>query len=61
MQNVAHDPYTAAKFFHFLITTILETLFSITLGMFNMTSNAWIFSRVSAYFGMVESQDRGTL
>ncbi|KAF9778455.1 hypothetical protein BJ322DRAFT_1114276 [Thelephora terrestris] len=28
-KNIADDPYAAAKFFHFMITTILETLFQV--------------------------------
>lgn len=59
--NIAADPYAAAKFFHFLIQTILETLFGVKVTNFQMKSRTGILGRVSAYFGTVESQGRGTL
>jgi hypothetical protein len=60
-QNIAQDPYAAAKFFHFLIHTILETLFGMKVTNFQVFNKIGIFGRVSAYFGTVESQGRGTL
>lgn len=59
--NIAADPYAAAKFFHFLIQTILETLFGVKVTNFQIKSRTGILGRVSAYFGTVESQGRGTL
>jgi hypothetical protein len=59
--NIAMDPYAAAKYFHFLIGVILETLFSIKVTNYQVHNQEGIFGRVSAYFGMVESQGRGTL
>ena len=32
--NIAADPYAAAKFFYFLIRTILETLFAVQVTKF---------------------------
>ena len=59
--NIAADPYAVAKFFHFLIRTILETLFGIKVTNFQSKSRMGILGQVSAYFGTVESQGRGTL
>ena len=59
--NIAADPYAAAKFFHFLIQTIIETLFGVKVTNFQVKSKMGILGRVSAYFGTVESQGRGTL
>jgi hypothetical protein len=60
-RNIALDPYAAAKFFHFLIQAILETLFGIKVTDYQIHNRDGIFGRVSAYFGTVESQGRGTL
>ena len=59
--NVAADPYAAAKFFHFIIQKVLETLFGISVGAYRVHSTEGVFGYVSAYFGVVESQARGTL
>ena len=40
--NIAADPYAAAKFFHFLIRTILETLFEIKATNFQSKSRMGI-------------------
>ena len=58
---MAADPYAAAKFFHFIIQKVLETLFSISVGAYRVHSTEGVFGYVSAYFGVVESQARGTL
>jgi hypothetical protein len=60
-QNIAADPFAAAKFFHFMIHTILETLLGIEVSSFQVKSFMGILGRVAAYFGTVESQGRGTL
>ena len=60
-KNIADDPYAAAKFFHFMITTILETLFQVKITPAQVKSGMGVFGRVTAYFGTVESQGRGTL
>ena len=60
-KNIADDPYAAAKFFQFMITTILETLFQVTVTPAQVKSGMGVFGRVAAYFGTVESQGRGTL
>ena len=60
-KNIADDPYAAAKFFHFMITTILETLFQVKVTPAQVKSGMGVFGRVAAYFGTVESQGRGTL
>lgn len=61
VRNIAADPYAAAKFFHFIIQTILETLFGIKVTNFQVYNKTGIMGRVSCYFGLVETQGRGTL
>ncbi|KAK6996194.1 hypothetical protein R3P38DRAFT_3629326 [Favolaschia claudopus] len=60
-QNVAADPYAAAKFFHFTIRTILEVLFGIEVTPFQVRSSMGILGEVAAYFGFVEAQNRASL
>lgn len=55
-QNIAKDPYTAAKFFHFIIRTILQTLFGIEVTPFKVKSTGGILGDIGTYFGAVESQ-----
>ncbi|KAJ3764784.1 hypothetical protein FB446DRAFT_656130, partial [Lentinula raphanica] len=52
--NVAEDPYAAAKFYHFLIQTIFETLFSITVKKFHVYSGMGVLGELAAYFGLHE-------
>ncbi len=61
MKNVAADPYGAAKFFHFTVKAILETLLQVTVSNHHVYSKPGIFGEVSAYYGTVEAQGRGTL
>jgi len=42
-QNIAADPYAAAKFFHFMIQTTLETLFGAKAGTQRMQCTNGIF------------------
>ena len=60
-KNIADDPYAAAKFFNFMINTILQTLFQIKVVGHKVRSRAGILGHVSAYFCTVECQQRGTL
>lgn len=60
-RGIAADPYAAAKFFHFLICTILETLFGVEVTQYQVKTETGIFGKVSAYFGTVEAQGRGSL
>ncbi|KAI0049247.1 hypothetical protein FA95DRAFT_1650432 [Auriscalpium vulgare] len=61
-QNIAEDPFAAAQFFHFLVTTIIRTLFGITVSSRgHVETTVGVFGEVSAYFGTVEAQGRGTL
>jgi len=59
--NVAGDPYAAAKFFHFMIRTILHTLFCIKVLKFKVHASLGILGEISAYFGTVETQGQGSL
>lgn len=60
-KNIVDDPYVAAKFFHFMIATILETLLGVKVTPSQVKSGMGVFGHVSAYFRVVESQGRGTL
>lgn len=60
-RNIAKDPYGAAQFFHFLINTIITTLFKVNVTEFQTKSGMGVLGRVSAYFGTTESQGRGSL
>ncbi|KAM6496780.1 hypothetical protein JOM56_007253, partial [Amanita muscaria] len=53
-KNIASDPYAAAKFFHYIIQVILETLFQVKHSKFKLDSGMGLLGRVSAYFGTVE-------
>ena len=62
VMNMASDPYASAKFFHFLIETVIEVLFGISKmrnGVFIRKEG--IFGVVKSYMGMVEAQGRGSL
>jgi len=60
-KNITDDPYAAAKFFHFMIATILETLFQIKVTPAQVKSGIGVFGQVAVYFGTVKSQGQGTL
>ncbi|THG97984.1 hypothetical protein EW026_g4134 [Hermanssonia centrifuga] len=60
-KNIASDPYAAAKFFHFTVKTILQTLAQVRATKFQVESHPGVFGDISAYFGTVEAQGRGTL
>lgn len=60
-QNIAADPYAAAKFFHFMVRTILEVLFGIEVTSFQVHSCMGVLGEVACYYGMVEVQNRATL
>jgi hypothetical protein len=59
--NVAKDPYAAAKYFNFIIHTMLASLFGITVTKDRVHSRIGILGRISGYFGVVEAQGWGTL
>ncbi|CAF5068411.1 unnamed protein product, partial [Rotaria sp. Silwood1] len=50
VEIIASHPVAAAKFFHLLITNILNTMIS-----------DGVLGPIKAYFGTVESQGRGSL
>lgn len=61
-QNITSNPYAAARYFHFMIRTILEQLFGIKKrpgGRIERKDG--ILGRVKSYIGTVETQGRGTL
>ncbi|KAF8145651.1 hypothetical protein K438DRAFT_1735322 [Mycena galopus ATCC 62051] len=59
--NIALDPYAAAKFFHFMLRTILETLFGVESTAFQFRSSMGILGEIAAYYAMVEAQNRAAL
>ncbi len=60
--NVAEDPFSSAKYFHFIIKCILEILFGITKkSSGRIDRKEGIFGKVQSYIGTVEAQGRGTL
>ena len=60
--NVASDPFASAKYFHFMIATILECLFGISKGRNGtIMRKEGIFGMVKSYVGTVEAQGRGAL
>ncbi|KAF8804167.1 hypothetical protein BYT27DRAFT_7214241 [Phlegmacium glaucopus] len=60
--NIASDPYASAKFFHFLIETILEVLFGINKRRNGIVMRKeGVFGVVKSYIGTVEAQGRGSL
>ncbi|KIN95492.1 hypothetical protein M404DRAFT_165673, partial [Pisolithus tinctorius Marx 270] len=60
-ENIAANPYAAARYFHFIIHTVLETLFGIQNTGNKVHSQVGVLGRVAGYFGVVEAQGRGTL
>ena len=60
-KNIASDSYAAAKFFHFMIRTMLETLFQIKVTKYQVKSGLGLLGKISAYFGCVETQGKGSL
>jgi hypothetical protein len=61
VRNIAEDPFAASHFFHFMIKTILETLFKIKVIGHKVKSGKGILGQLSAYFAIFECQARGTL
>ena len=60
-ENIALDPYATAKFFHFIIKTILEMLFGIKVTNQRVHSIPGVFGHVAAHFGVMELQGRESL
>jgi hypothetical protein len=54
---VCEDPVAAVEHFHIVITTVLEKLFKTD----SRKKERSIFGKVGSYFGMIETQSRGTL
>ena len=59
--NVAKDPYAATMFFHYIIKTMMETLFAIQVTRDRVYSHMGILGKLAAYFGVLEAQGRGSL
>ncbi|KIL68346.1 hypothetical protein M378DRAFT_21881 [Amanita muscaria Koide BX008] len=59
--NMASDPFAAAEYFHFMITTMLEVVFGIKSVQGRVSREMGAIGKIQAYVGMVEAQGRGTL
>ena len=61
--TIANDPFASAKYFHFIIDSVLEILFGIKVakGAHHVQRKQGIFGEMAAYIGMVEAQNRGSL
>ncbi|KZV82190.1 hypothetical protein EXIGLDRAFT_778907, partial [Exidia glandulosa HHB12029] len=60
-ENIANDPYAAAKFFKTIVDALLSKVFAIDVTGFRVKSRRGILGKIKAYFGVVEAQGRGTL
>lgn len=63
LSRIANDPYAAVRFFHFLISIILEEIFGLKHNDRRSSFNRkmGVFGQTEAYIGTVEAQGRGTL
>jgi hypothetical protein len=60
-KNISSDPFASAKFFHFMINILLETMFGIKKTKNGVQRQAGVFGIIQGYIGTVEAQGRGTL
>jgi hypothetical protein len=60
-QNIAKDPFAAAKYFFFIIKAVLSTLFQIDVRGNRVHSGMGMLGCISGYFGVIEAQGRGSL
>lgn len=60
-RNVASNPVAAADGFHFLMKVVIETLIGVRRTGKTTKTTTGVLGDVSAYFGVVEAQGRGTL
>jgi hypothetical protein len=54
--TVCNDPVAAVEHFHIVITTILNEFFKC-----DKPKETSVYGKISSYFGMIETQSRGTL
>jgi len=60
--NVAEDPFSSAKYFHFIVKCVLEILFGVKKkSNGHIDRKEGIFGKIQSYVGTVEAQGRGTL
>ncbi|EUC58245.1 ATP-dependent DNA helicase pif1, putative [Rhizoctonia solani AG-3 Rhs1AP] len=60
-ENITKDPYASAQYFHYIINLVLEQLFGISVHGRKADTSMGILGRLSAYYGVVEAQGRGSL
>jgi hypothetical protein len=59
--RVAADPFAAAEYFNLIMNAIVTHFLGITTARGRVKTAKGIFGNVRGYFGVVESQGRGTL
>ncbi|KAG1772012.1 hypothetical protein EV702DRAFT_1181371 [Suillus placidus] len=55
-QNIARDPFAAAKYFFFIIKAILSHLFQINATSHRVHSEMGVLGQISGYFGVIKAQ-----
>ncbi|KDN38232.1 hypothetical protein RSAG8_09631, partial [Rhizoctonia solani AG-8 WAC10335] len=60
-ENITKDPYASTQYFHYIINLVLEQLFGISVHGRKIDASMGVLGRLSAYFGVVEAQGRGSL
>ncbi|CAE6416282.1 unnamed protein product [Rhizoctonia solani] len=60
-ENITKDPYACAQYFHYIINLVLEQLFGISSHGRKVDTRMGVLGRLSAYYGVVEAQGRGSL
>ena len=60
-RNIASDPFASARFFHFMIATLLDVVFGIKKTRAGIIRRPGAFGTIQSYIGTVEAQGRGTL
>lgn len=59
--NIAKDPFAATKYFYFILGVVFSALFAVDVDRNVVNARMGVIGQVSAYFGVVEAQGRGTL
>ena len=60
-RNIASNPFASAKFFHFIINTLLEVVLGIKKTRLGVVHRPGAFGTIQTYIGTVEAQGCGTL
>jgi hypothetical protein len=60
-REIIADPFTAAQYFHIVVSAILEHLIGVSVNRNKVYSQTGVLGLIASYFGMVEAQGRGNL